>query len=87
MRLRAKTDDNHAEIVKYLRAVGCSVLSLASMGKGCPDLLVGKYGHNFLMEIKGGNGKLTADEKKFHDNWRGRIAVVHTMEEAISIVA
>lgn len=87
MRLRAKVDDNHAEIVKHLRLAGCSVASIASIGHGIPDLLVGKHGRNLLLEIKGNNGKLTKDEQLFHNNWRGQIAVVRTMEQALSIIA
>ena len=44
MRRAARVDSNHIEIVKAFRKLGCSVLSLASLGKGVPDLLVAVHG-------------------------------------------
>ena len=41
MRQAAKVDDNQAAIVEALRSLGASVESLAAVGKGVPDLLVG----------------------------------------------
>ena len=52
MRRAAKVDANHSTIVKALRDVGATVLSLASMGHGCPDLVIGKDGKNWLVEVK-----------------------------------
>lgn len=40
MRRAAKVDANHEQVVTALRAAGASVLSLAAVGNGCPDLLV-----------------------------------------------
>jgi len=68
---RSKTDNNQTAIVKALRAAGCFVTSLASVGKGVPDALVGSGGKWFLLEIKDGSKppsgrKLTDDEIKWH---------------------
>ena len=92
-----RVDANHAAIVKALRAVGCSVQSLHSVGKGCPDLLVGygfgshREGRNLLLEVKDGDKspsarKLTADEQRWHDEWRGQVCVVTSVDEAIKAV-
>lgn len=91
MRKRGKTDRNQTEIVQALRGVGCSVLSLASLGKGAPDLLVGRAGENHLMEIKDSKQipskqALTPDEKEWHLKWSGTVHVVKTVEEAFAIV-
>ena len=40
MRRAARVDDNQGQIVDALRRVGCSVWSLAGVGKGFPDLAV-----------------------------------------------
>lgn len=40
MRRAAKVDTTQREIVETLRAHGCQVRSLASVGQGMPDLLV-----------------------------------------------
>ncbi len=91
MRFRAKIDVNQPEIVKALRQAGASVLSLSQMGKGCPDLLVGFQGKNFLMEIKDPNKKpsqrkLSEDEREFFDCWSGQVTVIETAGEALLLL-
>ena len=91
MRRRARIDANQPLIVKALREAGASVLSLSSMGSGCPDLLVGKNGRNLLMEIKDPTKKpsqraLTDDERTFHNTWGGNVFVVETAEEALKLI-
>lgn len=86
----AKVDANQAVIVETLRAVGATVLHLHTVGQGCPDLLVGLRGRNVLMEIKDGNKppsarRLTPDEQKFMDEWRGdppviALSALHALE-------
>lgn len=76
MRRAAKVDANQAEIVEALRSAGCSVQSLATVGKGCPDLLVGYNGMRLLFELKDGKKppsarKLTPDQEKWLGEWRG----------------
>lgn len=91
MRRAARVDDNQAAIVDALRRAGCSVRSLASLGKGCPDLLVGRAGVNYLLEVKDGSKppckrRLTPDEEAFHAAWRGPVAVVESVEDALKSV-
>ena len=91
MRRAARTDVNQAEIVKCLRAAGCSVQSLATVGQGCPDLLVGAHGINFLLEVKNAKQapsarKLTPYEELWHRQWRGLVAIVETPEQALAAV-
>ena len=92
----AKIDANQNEIVEALRKIGCSVQILSSVGKGCPDLVVGipfgTYGGlNIMMEIKDGNKppsaqKLTSDQERWHSNWLGHKVVVNSIESAIDAV-
>jgi len=88
MRRAARTDENQEQIVKALRAVGASVQSLAAVGHGVPDLLVGYEGKNILIEIKDGNKtpskrKLTDDQMKWHESWNGgAVAVVDSVDAA-----
>lgn len=92
MRRKAKRDDNHADVVKALRAAGCWVLDLAAVGKGCPDLLVHgpTYPWDFrMLEIKDGSKppserKLTPDQVVFHTGCRGPIVVVNSPAEALA---
>lgn len=96
MRRAARTDENHAEIVNALRGIGCSVLDLSAVGKGCPDLLVTPPTFPscripVFMEIKNGDKvpsarKLTKAQEKFHREWKGWIYTVTSVEEALSVV-
>ena len=91
MRRAAKVDANQTEIVKALRSVGASVQSLASTGKGCPDLLVGIRGENFLIEVKDGDKvksarKLTGDQVVWHDSWRGQVSIAENIDDALNII-
>ena len=86
MRTYGKVDANQAAIVKALRQVGMSVLSLAPMGKGCPDLLVADDDSYFLIEVKGPKGKLTDDQVAFIADWKGAVHIARTVDDALTIV-
>ena len=92
MRRASNIDLNHVQIVQVLRQAGATVASLAAVGKGVPDLLVGYQGRNFLMEVKRLRGKLnptaklTADQEKFFREWNGRVYVVTSPEQALEIL-
>jgi len=85
-RYAAKVDANQSEIVQALRKAGCTVQSLASIGRGCPDLLVAREPGLWLMEIKGKKGKLTADQEIWIDQWRGPVHIVRTTDDALQLV-
>jgi hypothetical protein len=90
MRAR-RIDDNQSQIVKALRAVGCSVTSTAAMGEGFPDLAVGIHGKTYLMEVKDGDKPpsrqlLTTDELLWHNEWRGQVAIVTNVREALAVI-
>ena len=90
-RTAARIDENQPEIVKALRQVGCTVQSLAGVGNGCPDLLVGFRGQNMLMEVKDGDKKpsarkLTDDQEEWHNDWFGSVFVVESVPEAMIIL-
>lgn len=91
MRRAAKVDANQAEIVAALRGAGASVQHLHTVGKGCPDILVGYRRQNILMEIKDGSlppsrRGLTADELEWHDAWRGNVCVVNSVRDALGVI-
>ena len=68
----ARIDTNHKEIVKALREAGATVVSLASMKHGCPDLLVGYESETMLMEIKkDSKACFTPDQLDFIAKWKG----------------
>jgi hypothetical protein len=87
----ARVDTNHAEIVNALRQRGATVQSLAKIGKGAPDLLVGYLGKNFLMEVKDrgtqyGKKGLNANQRRWFETWRGRVYEVASIEDALAVL-
>ena len=85
-------DDNQAEIVRWLRAAGATVQSLAAIGAGVPDLLVGYRRQSFLLEIKDGSKtpsqrRLTPAQVAWHRTWVGLpVAVVECAEDALAAI-
>lgn len=92
MRKFGKLDANHNEIVDALRNCGATVVSLASVGNGVPDLLVGFNGRTCLLEIKDGSKppsgqSLTDAQLDFISKWRGSsIAIVNSVDGALRIL-
>ena len=92
MRYAARIDANQDQIVSLLRAAGATVHSMAALGGGFPDLLVGHAGKTALIEVKDGakfpsRRKLTPDQKDFHANWKGgTLAVVDSPEAALRVL-
>jgi hypothetical protein len=89
MRRAARTDANHAVIVGALLRCGATVQSLAAVGQGCPDLMVGFRGRTLLMEVKDGDKipskrRLTPDQQEWHAAWAGHVVVVESVEQAIA---
>lgn len=84
LRHNAKRDANETEIVAVLLQAGCDVERLN--GTRIPDLLVGRAGMNFLLEVKDEHGRLTDGQDEWHRAWRGRCAVVRSPEEALEAV-
>ena len=99
MRPRGRRDKNQGEVVAALRAAGASVIDLAGVGGGVPDLLVGCtlacpdcWRHlraNLLVEVKNlaGRGEgLTLAETAFHARWGGQVAIVRSAGEALALI-
>jgi hypothetical protein len=84
-----RTDNNQAEIVRTLKAVGATVLDLSMVGGGCPDLLVGFCGEDHKIEIKNpdARGKLRTSQIIFQEFWKGKpVKVVETPEQALNAI-
>ena len=92
MRRAAKVDANQTQVVEALRAAGATVQSLAAVGQGVPDLLVGFRGQTVLLEVKNGRAppserRLTEDQLKWHGEWRGGpLAVVDGPDAALRVL-
>jgi hypothetical protein len=91
VRRRPRIDGNHREIVEALEAVGASVQTLAAVGDGCPDLLVGRGGYIWLIEVKDGSKRpsartLTPDQRRWINWFNGDVHIVTCVEEALRVV-
>lgn len=88
MRRAAKIDANQEQIVSVLKAYGATVQSLAAVGKGCPDLLVGYRGKTLLIEVKDGRKppsarQLTDQQLDWHASWNGGAVAIITDVEGL----
>jgi hypothetical protein len=79
-------DKNQKKIVENLRQMGMTVIDLHEVGHGCPDIVVGYRGVNFLFEIKGRNGRLTENQVSLFAAWRGQVAIIRSTSDAVSII-
>lgn len=58
---------------------------------GFVDLVVGAFGENHLVEVKDGEKaksrqRLTYAEQEFHDQWRGTIKMIRSVDDAVEHV-
>lgn len=86
-----KIDANQPRIVEQLRKLHVSVRVLSMVGQGCPDLLLGFRGKNFLVELKDPDQPpskkiLTPDEEKFFDGWLGQVAQCETLDHILKVI-
>jgi hypothetical protein len=91
MRLKARKDENHNDIAELFIAAGASVHDTSRLGGGFPDMVISIYGINILIEVKDGNKspsqqKLTPDEHKFLDKWKGWVEIVRNDQDALRII-
>tara|TARA_R110000824_G_scaffold60877_2_gene162561 strand:+ start:1332 stop:1622 length:291 start_codon:yes stop_codon:yes gene_type:complete len=86
MKQRARVDKNHQEIVRCLKTLGCTVLSLHAQGKGCPDLLISYQAQLHLIEVKDTGGTLRDSQKEFMRTWGSPVYVVHSTNEVVSLL-
>lgn len=81
-----RVDANQADIVRALRQIGATVQTLHEVGRGVPDLLVGYDYRDFLLEVKAPDGRLTDDELLWQHKWKGQVAIVRTVDEAMQAI-
>lgn len=84
---RGSKDSNHDDVVGWYGELFCSVLELAGVGFGCPDILVGCSGRSELVEIKSDEGDLNAGQRTFIRDWRGgKVRIVRTRDDVVQHV-
>lgn len=93
MRVRAKVDRNHAEIIETLRKCGWYVYDSSRLGRGFPDLVAAKGERLELIEVKDGSKplsarRLTPDEREVFQGFSAKgvsVRIVTTSEEAMRL--
>ena len=91
MRRAAKIDANQPAIVAFLRRAGATVAITSTVGSGFPDAVVGWRGRNYMIEIKDpakppSARKLTDDERRFFETWRGQVTIVETEADCLRLL-
>lgn len=83
-----KVDANQSEIVKTFKALGCSVVDLSSVGRGCPDLVIGINKMTIFVEIKSSaKASYTSHQIEWMQNWRGgTVARIDSIDAAVRLV-
>ena len=85
----SRADSNHVEVASRLRLhPGVSVFEAQDVGGGFPDLVVGWRARTFLFELKrpGHENELTANERAFHERWRGHAAIATSVEQILDAI-
>ena len=96
MKYAKRRDSNEPLIIAALQAVGASVQQLD--GDGVPDLLCGRAGVTYLIEVKAEHGRagigmkrtesgLRESQERWHRAWQGApVHVVTNTDEALRAV-
>lgn len=83
-----RRDANHGEIVAAFQRCGYSVLDLSQVGGGCPDLLVGRRGRDYLIEVKSGSGRVSNEQCSWAQEWLGYAPrVVRTVDDVVEFAS
>jgi len=90
-RRASAVDANQREIVQAFRGLGATVQHLHNVGMGCPDILVGFSGVNYMVEIKDGSKppsaqRLTPPERYWHDGWKGQVVIINSVDAAMNML-
>ena len=84
---KKRVDENQKTIVHTFIALGASVLNLSTVGRGCPDLLIGYRGKSVLVEVKAPKGTFTDPQIKFMQEWRGgAVSRIDSVDAAIRLI-
>lgn len=87
MHYKKRVDANQNQIIHTFIALGASVLNLSTVGRGCPDLLIGYRGKSVLVEVKALKGTFTDPQIKFMKEWRGGpVSRIDSVDAAIRLI-
>ena len=85
---KKRVDENQKSLIHTFICLGASVLNLSTVGRGCPDLLIGYKGKTVLVEIKSSaKATFTEPQIKFMQGWRGgAVSRIDSVDAAIRLI-
>ena len=85
---KKRVDENQKSLIHTFICLGASVLNLSTVGRGCPDLLIGYKGKTVLVEIKSSTkATFTEPQIKFMQEWRGgAVSRIDSVDAAIRLI-
>jgi hypothetical protein len=85
---KKRVDENQKTLIHTFICLGASVLNLSTVGRGCPDLLIGYKGKTVLVEIKSSTkATFTEPQIKFMQEWRGgAVSRIDSVDAAIRLI-
>ena len=84
--MRHRVDGNQAAIIEAFERLGCSVVNLAQVGGGVPDLIVSKGGYSEFVEVKSGKEELRKTQSDFRAETHGIVHTVRAVDDVAPIV-
>ena len=81
-----RKDSTHKPIVEAVEKIGATVLDLSGIGGGCPDILVGYRGKNFLFELKSPGNQPKKNQEKWALAWKGDTYVAVNPDYVIEVL-
>src|SRR5437899_3081044 len=80
-----RIDGTHPRFVEFFCAHGCQVESLASVGRGIPDLLVGWNHAIALVEVKTARGQVRKAQQRFREKFPATW-IVRSEDDCLKVV-
>lgn len=84
MRRKARTDANHAEILRAALALGFDVWDCHAL-PGPFDAVLGRHGVNIGIEIKTEKGRETKVQREKWAQWRGQRSIVRSIDDLLKL--
>jgi hypothetical protein len=80
----ARIDTTHEEIVTCLRLINAGVQSMATIGKGCPDLLISYRGKWYVAEVKSGTKDFESDQLAWQERHKAPVLRFNSAGDAMA---
>ena len=83
---RHRADQNQNPLARAAEKIGWSAQTTSGVGHGFPDLVLGNWGRNLIVEVKAIGESLRSTQREFRQRWRGQYAVVQTEADLVDLL-